>query len=420
MICGVLIPTPLEMIMNTTAKIALVYFCTRFHLYLHVYSLLLQRRGLTLFEISGIESTVIFTLFLMEVPTGVIADRIGRKWSVTLSTLLLMCGELLFLFSTTYPMYLLVATFTGAGFAFASGATEALVYDSLPVEDRENRMKRAMGFIASVGQIGFFVSPLVGSLIVAELTEHQFNIAIALTATALFVGVLISLTLHEPPMAQHKTRPSPLQIFREGLAELRFNPSLRRILLLTVFTVNFGGLLITTFAAPYLVQNAAPTFMIGLALSVGSLLAAFTQRNAYRVEQILGPQAGLALLILLPGVFYLLLAALAGPVPIWLLITVMYATNDMKYPLLSAYQNTHITSANRATVLSLISMTVNLFVAIMAPIYAAIGTRSLPLAFVAIGLVILAAGGLLRVDRLVLSRSTPPGMIDQGETASSG
>jgi MFS family permease len=390
-----------KMLSDNVAKIALIQFCTRFHLYIHVYALLLQQRGLTLLQISTIESVVIATMFLAEVPTGVIADRVGRRWSVTLSVVLLMCGELLFLFSRSYPLYLVVAVFTGTGFAFASGATEALVYDNLPSDNREAAMKQAMGRINSIGQIAFFLSPIIGGLIVADLAPERFTAAIALTVGALVVGVLVSLTLREPASPRKAERPDSLAIFRNGLAELRGSPRLRRIVLLTVFTAPFTGTLVTTLAAPYLTQNAVPPFMIGLALSLGSLLAAFTQRRAYHVEQALGPRRAITLLTLLPSILYLTLALVSGPWPGWLLVTLMYGTNEMRSPLLSAHQNRLINSQNRATVLSLMNMFLSLFIAVMAPAYAALATRSLPLAFLVIGTVILAAGLVLRVDRIV-------------------
>src|SRR5690349_866515 len=103
---------------NNVAKLMVVAFCTRFHLYIHAYALILVGRGLSLLEISTIESVVIATVFIAEVPTGVLADRVGRKGSVLLSTLLLMTGELIFAFSSHYAQYLVLAVFTGLGFAF--------------------------------------------------------------------------------------------------------------------------------------------------------------------------------------------------------------------------------------------------------------------------------------------------------------
>lgn len=384
--------------LSNILKIKLIYFCTRFHFYLHVYALLLQSRGLTLLEISAIESVVVAATFLMEVPTGVLADRVGRKWSVIISVFLLMCGELLFLFSRSYPAYLMVALFTGTGFAFASGATEALIYDSLPENDREAAMKRVMGAYGSIGQIAFFLSPLVGAVVVGDLV--RFDLAIALTAAVLFVGVLISLTLQEPQTEWRTERQSVLRIFRSGISEFQKNRKLQQLTLLSVVTISFTGTLITTFAAPYLTQNRVSPGLIALTLSLGSLIAAFSQRYAYRIEKRLGATWGITLLTLLPGVSYLALALFSTPIMSWLLVTWMYGTNDMKSPLFSAYQNKLIKTESRATTLSLLNMFSSLYVALVAPVYALIAIQSLSLAFALIGSVILIGGLILRVDRL--------------------
>ena len=55
------------------------------------YALLLLGRGLTLVQISLIESIMIFTIFVMEVPTGLLADRVGRKWSIFCLNLCCSC-----------------------------------------------------------------------------------------------------------------------------------------------------------------------------------------------------------------------------------------------------------------------------------------------------------------------------------------
>lgn len=383
--------------MNNIPKLNILYFCTRFHLYIHVYALLLVSRGLSLLQISMIESVVIGTVFLMEVPTGILADRLGRKGSIVASTVLLMGGELLFLFSRTYALYLVVAVLTGTGFAFASGAVEALIYDSLPPENRQEHMKQVMGRYSSFGQIAFFLSPIVGGVIVADLTPARFTLAITLTVAILFIGVLVSLTLVEPPLPYQTQRSDPFTIFQNGVKEIRGSRSLQRWMLVAILTTSFNGTLITTLAAPYLKLHHVPPFGIGLALSIGSLLAAVMQHNAYRVEK----RIGLLPLILLPGVSYLVLAGVRSPVLVWGMVVWMYGINDMKNPLFSAYQNSLITTESRATTLSLMNMLLNLFIAVMSPFYAALAQVSLPLAFIAIGSVSLVSGLALRVDTLI-------------------
>ena len=145
-------------------------------------------RGLTLVQISLIESMVIGTIFLMEVPTGVLADRVGRKWSIFAATVLLMSAEFIFIFARSYERYIFIALLTGSGFAFASGAVEALVYDSLPPENREGAMKRAMGRVNSYGMIAFVIAPIIGGLIIGDAAVENFIPAIALTVVALLIG----------------------------------------------------------------------------------------------------------------------------------------------------------------------------------------------------------------------------------------
>lgn len=74
-------------------KILILVFCTRFHPYIHAWALIGQARGLSLLELGLIETLVVTSIFLLEVPTGILADRIGRKWSVALALLLLACAE---------------------------------------------------------------------------------------------------------------------------------------------------------------------------------------------------------------------------------------------------------------------------------------------------------------------------------------
>ena len=381
-------------------KIIIISFCQHFHLYIHAYALLLLARGLTLVQITLIESILIGTIFLMEVPTGMLADRFGRKWSIFCATFLLMCAEFIFIFARDYEWYVLVAFLAGAGYAFASGAFEALLYDSLPPDNREAEMKRAMGRVKSYSMIALVIAPIVGGLIIGDAAVENFIPAIALTVVALLIGLLACLTLREPPIEASEKKESSVALLRSGLSLLGSNRRLRRLVLLAVFTFPFTDALAVTLGPPYLVQNDVTPFAIGAVLSAGSLLAALTQRYAYKVEEWLGQDRAIAALILLPGLLYGILAAVSGPIATASVVILMYGLSDMKSPLFSAYQNALIKSKNRATVLSLISMFISLFVALGAPLYAAIGQHSLIATFAVMGSVIVAAAMLLRAHRL--------------------
>ena len=381
-------------------KVIIINFCQRFHLYVHALALLLLARGLTLVQISLIESIMIFTIFVMEAPTGLLADRVGRKWSIFASTVLLASAEFIFIFARTFEWYVVIALLTGTGFAFASGAVEALVYDSLPAENREEAMKRAMGRVNSWGQIAFVIAPIIGGLIIGEAAVENFIPAISLTVAALLLGAIVCLTLREPALDSSEAKAGSMTLLRDGVQLLRHHRRLRQLTLLVVFTTPITAALVTTLGPPYLIENGAAPFMTAVVLSLGSMLAAFTQRYAYKLEEWLGQARAIALLILLPGAMYWLLAAAAGGAATVLIMLLLLGLADMKAPLFSAYQNALIESKNRATVLSLINMCLNLFIALAAPLFAAIAETSLTGAFLAIGVMIVAAGLLLRAHRL--------------------
>ena len=143
-------------------------------------------------------------------------------------------------------------------------------------------MKRAMGRVNSWGQIAFVISPIIGALIIGDASEEQFIPAIALTVVALLIGLLVSLSLREPVVDSSEKKASSTTLFRDGVSLLLNSRPLRWLVLLVVFTSPLTSTLATTLGPPYLVQNDVTPFVVGVVLSLGSLLAAFTQRYAYR------------------------------------------------------------------------------------------------------------------------------------------
>ena len=88
-----------------------------------------------------------FWIFVLEIPTGVVADKYGRKTSIILGGLFSAISISIFGFINNYWAFFL-AEFIGAlGFALLSGADKALIYDSLiqTQKDSGRRLLRAAG-----------------------------------------------------------------------------------------------------------------------------------------------------------------------------------------------------------------------------------------------------------------------------------
>lgn len=388
-------------------KFAVLTFFQNLYLYNHVGALYMQSRGLSLLEINSIWSIIVGTIFIAEVPTGVIADKIGMKKSIVAALFLQFLGELFFIFAQNYFSFVLIAILAGIGYSFLSGANEALIYNSLPQADRENRMKKAMGTIGGSYQLAFFIAPLLGGLVISDLVASRYLLGIALTAGSVFLAFLISLSLEETHPGAERPLENPLEILKNGISQIASNRKIQWIAAAAVLTSAFSNTLVNLYQ-PYFVNSGITTSLpIGIALSLGGAAAFLIQRNIHAIEHRLG-RYGLFVLSFLPGILYILFAFATNIASLLPLFILTYASADAKNPLISSYQNEQIESKSRATTISLVNMLVKIYVAMMGLVVGWVAGISLPAAWLVIGGILILATLLLRLDQLpvVLSRKS--------------
>lgn len=383
---------------GNVTKVAISYFFATLYFYIPVSTLYLQGKGLNFVQINSLWGIIVGTMFLTEVPTGVIADRLGRKRSINAALALQVLGEVVYIFARGYWPFALAAAIGGVGFAFGSGSVEALVYDSLKTQGREEDMSQAMGFIHAAQRLANLLAFAVGGLLVINLTQERFVLAIAVTACAVAVGWLVSLTLSEPPLeAPPGHGDSSLALLVDGVRTLRIKKLFRRLVLLALATVPFKDYLLNLYQ-PRFVEVGVPSIWLGLALALASAISIFAARYAYVLEGRLGAGRSLLFVTSLPGALYLVLAVAFQPALAVLAFCTVYGSMSLKDPILSGHLNKHIDSQNRATVLSMISMVSGIYVALMGLLIGRIGDWSLTAAFIFMGAVVLAGSFVFRVD----------------------
>lgn len=389
---------------STTQLVALISFFGQLYFFVPVMTPYLLGYDLSMAQIAGMQTVLLFAMLVMEVPTGVIADRIGHRHSYQLALALGMLGELVTLAASTYPQFLIAQLISGTGFAFASGSVDALVYESLPARDRETGMTRARGTIGAALHLASVVAYGGSAVINADLSRGTMRLSLLLGALSLGVATLLSLTLRDaPPAGAPSTRPGSLELLRDGWRVVRRNPHLRRLLLLALATNAFGAHLLV-FYQDYFLRAGVPGAWFGLALGLGSLLAMAVEYNAWRLPRRLGQRGALTLAAALPGALYLSMAAAHGP---WLAVTLFitqWGAYHLAGPLYSGAYNAEISGPARATVLSLISAVTTIYVGLMGLLFGWLANRSLPLVFALMGALILAGLGVLAVTDLLPSR----------------
>lgn len=154
-----------------------IFFNTRF--YYPVFTILFLDFGLTIEQFALLNSIWAATIVLAEVPSGALADFLGRK-TLLVSTSLLMIVELALIsfvplgnISLVFWVFCLNRVLSGLAEAMASGADEALAYDTLVEHGLADEWSRVLDMQMRMQSAGFVVTMTIGALVYDPISVNQ-------------------------------------------------------------------------------------------------------------------------------------------------------------------------------------------------------------------------------------------------------
>src|SRR3989344_4225458 len=142
-----------------------------------------------------LESFFVFSIFLLEVPTGAVADYFGRKISLIFAAIMISIAAFVYSSYPNFYVFLLGEFLWAAGLAFLSGADEALVYDSLKEIKSEKKSKKIFGRFTSFGMTALMVSAPIGSIIASTF---GLRYTMRFMVIPFFLAFLLAMTFKEP------------------------------------------------------------------------------------------------------------------------------------------------------------------------------------------------------------------------------
>src|SRR5215212_11314675 len=112
---------------------------------------------------------------LLEVPSGILADRWSRRWVMILGCVALMASSLLGGLSDNVMAYVIAAMVLGVYFAFGSGTVDSVVYDTVLEQTGSNELYETwIGRTRAVESAAFVLSALAGGVL-AQYTSTRFT-----------------------------------------------------------------------------------------------------------------------------------------------------------------------------------------------------------------------------------------------------
>jgi MFS family permease len=342
---------------------------SNFHLTHGVWMLYLAYKGLNLFQIGIMESIFHITSFLMEIPTGMVADVYGRRVSRYTGRILAVVSTLIMLMANNVYLFALSFIFSALSYNLESGAGDALIYDSLKELDKESDYTKYKGRFEIFFQLASMGSLLVGGY----LATRDYSLVYKLS---LFIGIITiiqSFSFTEPRIGLAEREKTAYLTF---LKQLKSSLNIVRENPVIAFVILFMNLFSTMFTTEFFyLQNYQKSIgntelQIGLILAAGSLAAAFTASKAYKIEKRYPMKNILVFLSILSALCFW---GMTIEKMMWLMFIFLSATESIIYIMVNNYLNSLIPSQQRATILSFDSMAFSFFMISFFPIFGKIG-----------------------------------------------
>ncbi|MFW5703993.1 MAG: MFS transporter [Patescibacteria group bacterium] len=360
--------------------------------------------GLNQFELQLVQGWFLVCVLLFEVPTGVVADLLGRKWSMMMGAFCTAAACILYPLHTGVEWFLIAETVFGLGAALSSGAGGAWITDTLNQKGVKEQADYTHIFarVEIIGLVAIMIAALIGSRVAIWF---DITYPVYLSAISVFLAGCIALFLKEPERGE---APAESRRFfgamTEGVRYVFRHRELRKAAV-NMMLLSMVSYFTIWFYQPMLNQLGIEIGWFGVFHSILILVEIGLAFGVSMFERIIGRTllARLsALLIVLSmattGILWLVKDMYGlGMVAVLLMLVGVGAVGFNRRMLLSAYVNEFSHSHNRATVNSAVSMIESLGVAAVNPLAGWLFMVSPALAILllaGIGLI----GVLMRVD----------------------
>ena len=231
-----------------------------------IWAVFLLSRGLTLAQFGLVEAALHVGMLLAQVPTGALADAIGRRRMLVVAGAFTVAGQLGYVYAPGFALICVAGAVHGVSFALRTGTDEAYLFDSLAHDNTEAMFPRMLGGLWAVFQFAGASAFLLGG----QTATYSRPLAFWMTAICAVIASCIATRL---PSDSAERQGDSLRTARRGLAALRRSP---RLAMLTVAWSIYWAAVTTVwyYAAPLLHSHGASDKLLGLVLGGCMLLSA--------------------------------------------------------------------------------------------------------------------------------------------------
>ncbi len=351
-------------ILSNVKKFYWFSFFSEWVFWIPIVVLFWQKNGLNLTQIMMLQAIFALAVVILEVPTGVVADKLGRKKSLLLGAIFRIIGFTVYAVGFNFGQFAAAEIILAFGASFISGADTAFLYDSLKRVNKESLFKKVRGHSNSLGYLAAALTSIAGGFIAV----YSLRLTWWLSVVGMVCLFLTALTFVE---AKHTSEPSLKESYLKHLADC-FKESIHNknfLFLLFFYSIlTLFARVSLWFYQPYMELSGLAIVYFGIVWAGFNLFAIGGGKAADKIERYLGENRSLWLIVIIMS---LSLYFMSQWFIIWGLVFVFLQQfiRGFASPVLEDYTHKHLPTAKRATLMSIRNMSGSLVFAILGPAF---------------------------------------------------
>ncbi|MHC1716369.1 MAG: MFS transporter [Candidatus Dojkabacteria bacterium] len=348
-----------------------------------------QQRFLSYTDMALMEAASFLIIMLFELPSGALADLIGRKKTIIIGWTLVFVGYMVEGFSFDLVTMLIGYFLVAVGAAFVSGADEAIFYDSLKALGRESEFPS----LNAKGLLLYRFTMIFAMFTGGYLYSIYFGLPYILRGVGVLAATILAFYMVEPYLEKQKfSFKGYFDKLKSGVNELLKSSYTKALSIYYVLIAGISWSCLYYFNNP-LANDVGYTpiqqsyVFAGIYIVTTTALAVIVKKKDLIEKKLVFIALPIILILgLLPGIF-------ANKILIIPMLALVIIVGGARFAILNSFTNEEISSSNRATSLSALSLFVSIFCALIISVLGVVQNQfGTQLVFTILGLIIVVIG----------------------------
>lgn len=352
-------------------------------------------QSLNLFHIGILFSIREIIIYIFEIPSGVIADRYGKKTELVFCFIFYITSFLLFFFATGFVGFVFAMSLFALGEAFRSGTHKAMIMAYMDRHELKDSKTRIYGLTRSYSLIGSMIASLVSIGLVLWLPSIRYLFLVAIIPYV--IDLLMILTypsyLNEKRDATFSIK-SFIKSNIDGITYTFKDKNVRNAVFnSSTYQAFFKAIkdyiqpLILAITGSIIVFSSLDndqhkTIYIGIIYTIIYFISAISSRNAHYVQGFGSHKTLIKWMWFLTAVVLLVMSFLQSSlIIVFSVFVVLYVIMNIRKPIMVDVIGEATVDDKRATVLSIEAQMASLMIAISAPLIGLLAEYSMQALF---------------------------------------